>query len=373
MLDARKCIIILGSGASMDAGLPSATRLGTELFYLFAKLAATRSEKKQSLIRLVESEIEGKSIQIVNKYLDRLKAAVCCPNEAPIDAKVACDILYELFDWNSYHQFKQRNFPDVESILQAFELVRWGPGPFGSKHLARLLNSKFQDRAIRARCEHALSMARLYTCMRLLDIPGDPSYLANLKQFRSPKGDLHIFSINYDLCVEQAFASIETPIETGFNKKGILCPNRFKKAYGQIRLIKLHGSLDWGWKENGNICKSPSNTLPEDRKMPSIILGGFNKDMNIFPWEELFDIFKKTIVRAGIIIAIGYSFRDAHINHYIRLAQKKNTKVIYISPHSKEYSDDQDEKQMSDLIPLQEGARMALANNKLLSLLFSLK
>jgi hypothetical protein len=92
-----------------------------------------------------------------------------------------------------------------------------------------------------------------------------------------------------------------------------------------LRLIKLHGSLDWSRDDvTGDIFQLPpiasfrhSNECWEGHT-PGIIFGAGNKLRPDGPYLALYQEFLVALSKACQVIVIGYSFRDAHVNEALR-------------------------------------------------------
>lgn len=151
------------------------------------------------------------------------------------------------------------------------------------------------------------------------------------KQFQYP---LRIFTLNYDLCVERACHKAQ--IERGFNKSRMLDVKRFENDQDQtvdIFLYKVHGSIDWKKDRYGSLTYSDeagSVTIPE----LEIIFGTSQKLQYVDPYLFLIHEFRKYCLRAKLILVIGYSFSDDHINGIIAQALSENVdrRVLNVSP-----------------------------------------
>ena len=92
-------------------------------------------------------------------------------------------------------------------------------------------------------------IGRLYSLLReLLFLRRPVDYLHPLKNFLDLSKPLDFFTLNYDLSLENAFEDIA--YTTGYRKRegelSIWDPTEFDAPKYEIRLFKLHGSLNWG-------------------------------------------------------------------------------------------------------------------------------
>lgn len=163
-----------------------------------------------------------------------------------------------------------------------------------------------------------------------LDSYKKAAYYNNFEKFQKELTfAIRIFSLNYDLCLEQ---NVNCKIETGFFEDKPWDGNRFIQTEDDeetaIYLYKLHGSIDWE-RKNDQLRKSAQHNIK-----PDVIFGTDIKLQAIDPYLFYLYEFRKYALASEIIIAIGYSFNDNHINDLIRQAMDydKSKKLISVSP-----------------------------------------
>lgn len=126
---------------------------------------------------------------------------------------------------------------------------------------------------------------------------------------------LHIFSLNYDLCLELALK--DAVVERGFDKEdsGYWNYRRYLQPVDDIDvfLYKLHGSVDW--ERDGKSQKLTYSNAESNN--PDWIFGTQYKMQYIDPYLFLFSELRRKIFEANLIVCIGYSFYDEHINGVI--------------------------------------------------------
>lgn len=209
---------------------------------------------------------------------------------------------------------------DLELLLAALDHVR---------HLDRDLTSAIVsvgphefDTATLEQVDVALRDFLRVACSRPIR-PTTVEYLKPILEFaRSNGGTLDIFSLNYDLAVEvvcdshgvryiDGCAPLWNP--TGFNDEG----------HGEdllVRLAKLHGSLTWHERPRYSFVEIP--VLPEAGHTPQyfdhapleplLLYPAFGKEVNRSIYNELSHRFSAAL-RPGacdLLVVIGYSFRD---------------------------------------------------------------
>ncbi len=151
------------------------------------------------------------------------------------------------------------------------------------------------------------------------------------KYFKKLKDELNyplrIFTLNYDKCIEVNTNNpgYEFTLERGFEKdtrkwnhKRI--SERVRDDEPDIYLYKLHGSIDWKRDKKTNIVKYVDNEAP----YPDLIFGTQNKLSYSDPYLFLFSEFRHYTLNSKLIVCIGYSFSDNHINGLIEQALKQD-------------------------------------------------
>lgn len=161
------------------------------------------------------------------------------------------------------------------------------------------------------------------------------------------QNELPIFTTNYDRVVDavyfECFRGYWNFID-GFKSKGedrIIDLARFNQQLKRptIKLIQLHGSLRWRKKADGKIVKvkmeAPPN-ITRTYKEPILIYPGLKSIDEDYPFNILYELFKKYLLKAYYCVIIGTSFRDIRLNKLFLDAMSKNSKLklIIISPHA---------------------------------------
>ena len=152
---------------------------------------------------------------------------------------------------------------------------------------------------------------------------------------------LRVFTLNYDLCIERNID--KRHVHRGFQ---LLMPDRkwdwklfedsaiddnFPEAH--IILYKLHGSIDWTRDNAGNLIYLDESSQIDDDKL-AIIFGTNYKLQYVDPFLFYAYEFRKFSLEAKAIICVGYGFADEHINGMIKQALQSDhrKKLICIRP-----------------------------------------
>lgn len=189
------------------------------------------------------------------------------------------------------------------------------------------------------------------------------SFLLSFCARAASRERLNVFTTNYERFIEYAlddagvlwldrftgklkpvFRNIRLELDYHYNPPGIRGEPRYVE--GVVRLIKLHGSIDWERNENREIIRKPwpfgeapkivnGKTEPttdkniEQNSLANaynpldkvIIYPNASKDMEtvLYPYAELFRDFATSICRPNsVVVTYGYGFGDDHINRILK-------------------------------------------------------
>ena len=138
-----------------------------------------------------------------------------------------------------------------------------------------------------------------------------------------------IASLNYDNSLELAGGALVKVAEPG--SKRVMTP---EEQPNKVRLLKLHGSLDW--KRTGDDVIGGAQPREREEYTPGIVFGAANKLRHYGPYLDLLRAFVGALAPAKHLFVIGYGFRDPHINEAIRIwaakpGEKGLTKVLTVT------------------------------------------
>jgi len=144
------------------------------------------------------------------------------------------------------------------------------------------------------------------------------------------KGDC-IITFNYDLLIEESFrtANVWTPIGGyGDDVHGVRsewCQNWLGKrgggvsTYSEIRLLKLHGSVNWTLYKTGQIKLKDRPFVVRTRgkstvfETVSILPPGWNKRIDRNPYKKLWREARLKLEQCKTIVIIGYSLPETDV------------------------------------------------------------
>jgi hypothetical protein len=235
----------------------------------------------------------------------------------------------------------------ANSVPIAFELSRIGrSGTIDPRELVDCLEQAFQALAAELRGDMnpptwmPFEKLRSFLTDKLIELAwlNSSDNLAYLKPLikRGQLGTITIATLNYDNTIEMKALEESVPIDTGM--RSWITTGSLASPPNGIELIKLHGSLDWVWRQpsvfdperppHKYICQLEADEMRDRFKSvnsgaihldgsPAIIFGGRNKLTAEGPFLDLLIQFRRRLLENNRLIVIGYSFRDNHINALI--------------------------------------------------------
>jgi hypothetical protein len=287
-LAAPGTVVLLGAGASVDAGLPTSIELHEQLTNTLPQLYS-------NLAKLVFSEGEDIDPERLFRVLEFLHAVET--RGRPYDRRPVTDS------------------PDVARLVKSWdssieEYLEYQKDTVRGGSTGRVIDGLWK------------ALADIFLIPMLIE----ERQLGYLLQLVSAMRGQTIVTLNYDNAVEvamsQAFAfSLDDdprprPTQPWFE------PNR------SLRLIRLHGSLQWRReRRTGEVRVLSSEEVANftrdgvadwDGDTPGVIFGAGNKLRPDGPYLDLYYEFRAALAEARQVVVIGYSFRDAHVNEALR-------------------------------------------------------
>ncbi|NAT79111.1 SIR2 family protein [Dickeya fangzhongdai] len=153
---------------------------------------------------------------------------------------------------------------------------------------------------------------------------------------------VEIFTTNYDLLCEDALERSQTPFFDGFTGSRFaffdpasISTNDLPPRW--VRLWKLHGSIGWMMRPNGQVTRVPECTI-SNMVYPSHIK---YSQTQAAPFSALFDRLKNFIMEPdSLLITTGFSFADAHISSKISECLSANPTSAVIAFQYKTLADE---------------------------------
>ncbi len=339
-------MVILGAGASIEAGLPGSYEMTERLVSQFKERYRYESDADlPSLLhylcgKLISHESDRGASPFTAIDVERLLGAAQLLSERP-----TLELAPFVATWDpGVDSFTRRkvdrrqgkkiqdgvlagNFGDSQIVEGIREIIEAQVGSGDPKVYKRLVDA---------------SLLQLRT---ILDIPdrNKVEYLRPLADLCRRQGSLTVATLNYDLAVETMCEDYGEPCDTGFSSW--LSTGSVQLESDCLRLLKLHGSISW-WVEDAPPSFNAPGVLPSakygisedpltDHRRPLVVFGARGKLRADGPFLELFSAAKVAMESADELIVVGYSFRDDHVNELIRgwLARSTERRLTVIAPH----------------------------------------
>lgn len=308
-ISAKKVTFLFGAGASAEAGLPTTGEVTDALLNYSTYCPSDDSHLIENLLRYVQV--------LIADYLS--------VRASEVNFEHILGALMELE--------KRREYPTAPLLGEGDALVK------------RLENSIPLGEVI----------DRLYGLLReMLHVEGSCSYLHPLKGFVQQCGPLDLFTLNYDLALETALDEVGLAYSVGYRPRQdgrpVWDPADFGRPDLDVRLYKLHGSVDWAieylasppptvsldtddaYQAEAFLAHYPTNVrfapfdvpnvTPPGRSLGLVGLMNFGTRKELMytlpQYTWLFSRFLQELGRARVCVVAGYSFRDERINMYLQ-------------------------------------------------------
>jgi hypothetical protein len=167
-------------------------------------------------------------------------------------------------------------------------------------------------------------------------------YLSPLLALGRQEDGVTIATLNYDLAVETAAEELEVPVSRGIETWADTW--RLGWQTTGIRLMKLHGSIDWFRQvEQPQPTDSSAPALPRvvvrtervGSDLPFVVYGRREKLRAEGPFLDLREAFVEEMQTATLLVVVGYSFGDEHVNELVRqwIGTGPDRKLVVIDPN----------------------------------------
>lgn len=161
------------------------------------------------------------------------------------------------------------------------------------------------------------------------------------------KRDAYIFTTNYDRLVEVAATSIGLQCADGFESASSHPESSWNGQFAPgIRLIKLHGSVNW-YEEEGseNLFRLERGySLPsyeyrlthgERALRPLMIIPTLEKSILKRPYAGLLTQFSDALKEIDVLVVIGNSLRDDHLRNTI-VERAPGLNIVLVNPAARD-------------------------------------
>jgi SIR2-like domain len=329
--------VLLGAGASVDARIPAAVEL-TRLTLEQGGRPPISSliNYVVSVLQLADSQAGGSALVLPD--IERVVSAVeMLANRDKLEAAPF------IRDWDGYIAASEAGPRELSFPFDFGELMRqMQQDTRVDAHRVRRAKEMF-ERAVGLLVEPARSetFSLLYgwlvqSVVDLLTIedPDQTAYLVPLVRWAAARPESVVATLNYDLSFETAASQAGIGHDVAVAQWQI-SGELTQPRSGVAQLLKLHGSIDWcliDTRRDPLFATHPAQGVRRAR--PGLIYGQRGKLRAEGPFLQLLEEFRRRLSKQERLIAVGYSFRDEHINVLISrwLAYRPHAKLIIVNP-----------------------------------------
>ena len=153
---------------------------------------------------------------------------------------------------------------------------------------------------------------------------------------------LELFTVNYDLLLEEALESTKAPYFDGFvgTLKARFHTDLVEQLPGAdlealpaffVRLWKLHGSVNWAWDDGGHIIRL--GEAVQDGRAAAIYPSDMKyEESRRVPFVVLQDRLRRALNQPETLLLVaGYSFGDQHLNEHIFDAASRRPRSEFVA------------------------------------------
>jgi hypothetical protein len=268
------------------------------------------------------------------------------------------------------------------------DMGRLSPNP-EVVNVAIRLRKKFQE-FIKDQCWNTDTVKLSEICWKYSDLLGKLAQkIGSSNQRTSSDGrtfsfptQTSIYTTNYDLCFEYFMTEfIHAPLNLGFiidqiNARQFL-PDKIKhlqklREHDEMKLVKLHGSVDWFIDAEGKITRETS--VPTQSFVPRRVVG----EMMLYPIQEkglyrepyftMLEIFKEELAQTYTWIVIGHKFTDPIIRDTFVEASSPDKTIILVLPTATNVKEKELKELKGTFHPIDERFGTVQVNEKIVSL-----
>lgn len=146
---------------------------------------------------------------------------------------------------------------------------------------------------------------------------------------------INVITTNYDRVIEYGCDRYDVEVDTyskGMYKQHIDVTSDHRSRV--VKLLKIHGSLDWFEDVRGRTISIPLQSKIPDGMIPKIISPGDTKYRKILigtPYREILGEMDRLIKQASCYLCIGYGFNDEQIQELIFTEAEKGKPIVIVT------------------------------------------
>ncbi|MFY9714175.1 MAG: SIR2 family protein [Microbacterium sp.] len=315
--------VLLGAGASYDAGLPLTHQFAGKLI----DQLETDYHRVDPLVRGVYF-VYGAMVGYYSRRGRDPRAAVNV--ETLISAlrllqeRDEHEVAPFVVSWNDMHdRFALPSYAEhahsLERVVIDIVTDEYPPGDRLEQLIRKIaydVMSSPGDASLYSELEDAIAVR----VRRILLAHGPTDYLRPLLDAAAAQpGGMDVATLNYDLTVEHAAEDVGVVVDPGPADPRPGSPLTFAKD-AALRLYKLHGSVDLRqeYSEIGDTRRMRTvRDTSDDEFAPRIVIGDRDKLGSGGATLALLVGFAQALEKADRLVVVGYSFGDDHVNNLI--------------------------------------------------------
>lgn len=324
---ADRVAVLLGAGASRDAGLPLTSDLAAAVLKRANEEVEQYNDDWRRSLNFVygamvghQSENGSNALQSVN--IEKLISALRLLQE-----RETHEVAPFVASWKAGATgVPSRESLDGSQIGGALQYFMERGEFFARSKLASAFGALAREAVLGGSSDSFMEAERnvLKYLSEILSKPSSVDYLSPLiKLAKDQPGGLDAITLNYDLTLETACAAHDgVSLDRGIERWKPGTALTFRQEHRTLNLMKLHGSLDWQLgdaADDSGIDPPTIHVTPgEAATHPWIVVGDREKLSKDGPILALMRAAEQALTQATHLVVIGYSFADRHINALIR-------------------------------------------------------
>lgn len=315
--------VLLGAGASVDAGLPTTVTFAKQLLEAIA-IAHRRHPSLVDTLNFVYGAMVNHRTERGGSPFDAVNVETMISAIRLLRDRGTHEVAPFIRDWKPEVN-RGRSSSRSRYGAALVEAVRSDQSAFmASGDVEDAVNGMIADAVgdtENGPLYEELEEAIRTQVRRILRETVSVDYLAPLVQLAvTQPGGLDVATLNYDLTVEDCAAHSGVSVDRGGDHLPLGLPVTFESA-APLRLLKIHGSIDLHIDgSSGSRLRKPKLVRDTSRIKdfaPAIVIGDRDKLGSGGRTISLLVAFAQALEAANRLVVVGYAFADAHVNDLI--------------------------------------------------------
>lgn len=336
---------LLGAGASADAGLLISSKLGDAIL---VRLRSGRQTKLAHVLDFVVAVMvahdvrTGEATSSDRPDIERIASAVeLLSKRSGLEVAPFIEAWDGAIESFETHKSSRSVASDLGRALSGRHGILGASSP-DTWALERAINQMIDNRVGVADNDifQKLLAVLVHELQQLLEIEDAANfdYLAPLlRSITAAAPEPTVATLNYDLGVEVAAERAGINVARGVDTWTETGKLHFPSSH--LRLLKLHGSLDWAKVPNWRGISGASLTVGRgddgSETPPFLVFGQREKLRSEGPFLQLLEEFRRTLDEHNQLLVLGYAFRDPHVNDIVGrwLESRSESRMVVVDPY----------------------------------------